>query len=74
MLQQGLVLGNNPQTDCKRCMLLVQETVLFVLWFYKLHQIVRGLENFYADLFLCRQSIYFHPYDSKIGIYQIDDY
>ena len=65
MPQLVLVLGSNQQKDCKYCMLLVQGTILSGQLFYKLHQIVHGLGNFCADLFLYRQSICFHPYDSK---------
>ena len=74
MLQQGLALGNIRPRDYKHCMLSVQDRVLFGLWFYKLHQKVRGLENSCADLFLYHQSIYFHPYDSRGGEYKVKLY
>ena len=73
MPQLVLVLGSNQQKDCKYCMLLVQGTILSGQLFYKLHQIVHGLGNFCADLFLYRQSICFHPYDSKKKTIQFRD-
>ena len=73
MPQLVLVLGSIQQKDCKYYMLLVQETILSGQLFYKLHQIVHGLGNFCADLFLYRQSICFHPYDSNNKTIQFRD-